>query len=346
MRLSADARILVARPDRIGDVVLSTPALRALKKSYPRAHVTVAVRAAVAPLLRGLDCVDQILIFDPEGGHAGWSGRGRLISEIRAGKFDAAIVLQSHRRLSGAIWAARVPVRIGPLGKPHSYLFFNQGIRQKRSRVRMHEADYNLELLRPLGVEAKSREFGPRVVISEECKARAAEWMGGQMAKPSWGRGRCVAVHPGMGGSALNWPEERYCDLVGRLVRAGRRVVVTGGAGEAALVERVAGSSGAAIWIGDRGRGIDDLGALLAECGLMVAPSTGPLHVAVALGVPVVAFYPRIRVQSPERWGPYFAEGEGRAEVLAPPDERSPMDAISMDAALAAVEKLLPFGEE
>src|SRR5690606_9462974 len=99
-------RILVARPDRIGDVVLSTPTLRALRNAYPRARITVAVRSLVAPLLVGLDSVDELLLFDPEKEHAGIGGFFRLVERIRSGRFDVAVVLQSHRRLSFAIRAA------------------------------------------------------------------------------------------------------------------------------------------------------------------------------------------------------------------------------------------------
>ncbi|MCC7440757.1 MAG: glycosyltransferase family 9 protein [Bdellovibrionales bacterium] len=340
-------RILVARPDRIGDVVLSTPVLRALGRALPSASVTVALRALTAPLVRGLEGIDEVLEFDPSGRHAGWKGFFRLVEEIRTGRFDAALVLQSHRKLSLAIWVAGVPLRVGPLSKLHTYLCFNRGLRQRRSRVRMHEADYNLELLGQLGLRVGSREIGPRVACPDAARAAARAWLRtleGLVA----GEGGWVAVHPGMGGSALNWPEERYVELAGALARQGRRVVITGGAVEAQLVARVAERAERpgvklARWVSGPGQTVVDLAALFGECALVVAPSTGPLHIAVAMGRPVVTFYPRIRVQSPERWGPYFVHGEAQAAVLTPPDARALMDSISLADALAEVEKLVPF---
>jgi heptosyltransferase III len=131
-----------------------------------------------------------------------------------------------------------------------------------------------------------------------------------------------VVVHPGMGGSALNWPENHYVDLVRAMVSDGRNVVVTGGKDEEALLRRIETALGAlkdkAIFYGGANAGpIDELAGLFSWASLVVAPSTGPLHLAVALGKPVVCFYPPIRVQSAIRWGPYLSDSE-RARILVP----------------------------
>jgi ADP-heptose:LPS heptosyltransferase len=157
------------------------------------------------------------------------------------------------------------------------------------------------------------------VHVSAEARARAQAWL----AELGFKEGeKLIAVHPGMGGSALNWPENHYIDFVRAMVKEDRRVVLTGGPTEGALLNRVRdalGDQSGKVWIygGNQVGAIDGLGAVFAHASLVVAPSTGPLHLAVALGKPVVTFYPPVRVQSALRWGPYLKD-EKCARVLVP----------------------------
>lgn len=310
-------RILVARPDRIGDVILSTPVIAALKAHYPHAHITFLVRDFVAPLVRNIPNVDAVFVYDPSGRHAGVTGFFRLMEELKAQRFQISIVLHSVFKLAAALYGVGVSNRIGPLSKIHSYLFYNRGSRQRRSLVEMHEADYNLQLLRKLGIRTGSHQIPSQIAVSDERKTWAKEWLESQgwIRDAANGRKRLVVVHPGMGGSALNWPENYYVDLIRALKKEGHDVLVTGGPEEGYLLERIkiqaAKTDDVVIVYGGSTSGpVDQLAALFQEADLVVAPSTGPLHVAVALGKPVVTFYPPIRVQSAIRWGPYVADPE------------------------------------
>ena len=321
-------RILVARPDRIGDVILSTPVISALRSQFPNASITFLVRGFVAPLVRDIPGVDAVFVYDPDGRHAGIRGFFRLMEELKAQRFQVSIVLQSTLKLAAALFGVGVPNRIGPLSKIHSYLFYNRGSRQRRSLVEMHEADYNLQLLRKLGIRVGSHQIPSQVAVSEEKRKLARGWL----ADRGWdfqdaNRKRLIAVHPGMGGSALNWPENYYVELVRNLRREGNEVLLSGGPAEGFLLERIVqelGKTGDTVIVypgrlseGDAPAPVDVLAALFSETELVVAPSTGPLHIAVALGLPVVTFYPPIRVQSAIRWGPYLNDPED-AGILVP----------------------------
>lgn len=307
-------RILVVRPDRLGDVVLSTPVFEVIKRHYPKSNLTVMVKKNVVPIVRRLSSVDEVMIFEQDARrsrHAGVKGFFRLVRDIRSGQFRIAIVLKTHWKIAAAIFLAGVRYRIGPLGKPHSFLFFNRGIRQRRSHVEMHETDYNLQLLRRIGIRVGTRNVPTKVFVSEEKKTHALEWLRSQGWKNDHG---LVAVHPGMGGSALNWPEGHYIDLIRALVRENRQVVVTGGRTEEHLLARVREGVGSALdgvmFFGGASAGaVDELAGLYSWADVVVAPSTGPLHLALALGKPVVTFYSPIRVQSAIRWGPYVPDG-------------------------------------
>ncbi len=315
-------RILVVRPDRLGDVVLSTPVLDSIKRHYSMSQLTVLVKKNVEPLLKGLSSVDQLMIFDPEGKHAGIKGFFRLYKEIRQFRFLIAVVLQSHWKIAMILFLARIRYRIGPLSKFHSYLFYNTGVRQHRSQVEMHEADYNLQLLRKMGIRVGARNVPTHIDVPEASKKAAQDWLknlGWDSKKP------LVVVHPGMGGSALNWPESHYQELIRKLIEDGRQVLITAGPSEGPLVDRIEEALGALKGkvfsyrniAKPNGDAIDFLAGLYSFSDLVVAPSTGPLHVAVALGKRVLTFYPPIRVQSALRWGPYLSD-ESKASVLVP----------------------------
>ncbi len=300
-------RILVIRPDRLGDVLLSTPVFEAIRHHYPKAYLSIFVRAEIAVLLKGSPRVDEVIVFDPNSRHKGLSGFFNLIRDFRSHRFDTAVVLQTTLTIAAAVFFARVPLRLGPLSKLHSYLFFNRGVRQRRSQVKMHESDYNLELLRGLGISAKPGQFKTSVTVSSEVVQRAKSWLQeqtGAQGAPAW-----IAVHPGMGGSALNWPESHYVELVRELAcDPALRVLMTFGPAEDDLLRRyqqaLVGVTGVVFYGGADSQGLDFLAGLLSAMKVVVAPSTGPLHLAVALGKFVVSFYPPIRVQSVKRWGP------------------------------------------
>lgn len=336
-------RILVARPDRIGDVILSTPVITALRRQYPNAHITFLVRDVVAPLVREIPDVDSVFIYDPDGRHSGFGGFFRLMEELKAQDFDIAVVLHSTFRLAAALYGVGVPNRIGPLSKIHSFLFYNRGSRQRRSLVEMHEADYNLQLLRKLGIRVGSHQIPAQVALVPDKVEWATEWLKAMKVR----KGKSlIAVHPGMGGSALNWPENYYVELIRSLRKDGYEVVLTGGPSEEFLLERISielekTEDSVLVYSGDptipegaktKGKSekvsekrsairsvgsVDYLSALFSKADLVVAPSTGPLHIAVALGKPVVTFYPPIRVQSAIRWGPYITDPQD-AGVLVP----------------------------
>jgi heptosyltransferase-3 len=325
LRGEGPLRILIVRPDRIGDVVLSTPVFEVIQKAYPRAHLTALVQESVLPLLRTLPTVNHFLLYDPRGVHAGVRGFFRLVTEIRRRRFRIAIILQDQWRVSLAVFLAGVLYRVGPWSKPLSFFLFNRGLRQRRSHVEMHEADYNLQLLRKLGLRFRSRHVPTRIAVAEETQARAVQWL----ESLGWRKDLpLILVHPGMGGSALNWPESHYVELIQQLLEKNYQVLITAGPTENHLLDRFekllppatlksvfryrSRPAGASV-----AEPVDFYAALCGLSQVVVAPSTGPLHMAVAMGRPVVTFFPPIRVQSAVRWGPYL-EDETRASVLVP----------------------------
>ncbi len=350
-------RILVVRPDRIGDVVLSTPVFDALKANIPDCKITTLVRESVAPALRSHPSVENVLIYDPKGRHAGWNGIQTLSADLRIGCFGTALILQSQWKVDLAVMLAGIPQRVGPRSKLHSHVLYNKPIRQNRSKSDRSEADYNLELAATLwGGPAPGRGDFPSTLVADlSDREQARDWLVKQGVKPDQ---KVVVVHPGMGGSALNWPEKNYINLVRHLLDSQAAVVLSFGPDDAAIRGVMEAEFG-----GRRldpiifGREPEPLGrflGLLSHATVVVAPSTGPVHLAAALGRPVVSFYPPIQVQSVTRWGP-FVKKATQAKVFSPEVDcgqvyrcigaKCPhffcMDRLTVDRALDEVRKYL-----
>jgi ADP-heptose:LPS heptosyltransferase len=322
--------ILVVRTDKIGDVVLTTPAIAALRKRYPTARITGVVSSVASEIYHSNPHLTGHIVLDPAI-FSGFLGFWRLVRRLRAEKADAAIVFQASMKVGFAVLLSGARYRIGPLSKIWSWLCYNYGRRQNRSAVEMHEADYNIQLLRELGITVADTWEKTYLTVGTEAKLEATRFF---FENGFSRRFKTVVIHPGMAGSALNWPESHYIALGRRLVRR-YNVLVSGGPGEGVLVDRIfqgiarqqvysPDSPAFAKFLGEKG--LAELIALLDHCDGVVAPSTGPMHLSVALGKVVVTIFPPIKVQSSVRWGPYGVavgtslgiESEDKASVLVP----------------------------
>ena len=300
--------ILIVRTDRLGDVLLTTPVSTALRRMFPRAGISWLVRPYTAPLLEHNPDIDRIIVDQGES-------PGRLADRIRNERFDAAIVAYPRWRIVWALWRAGVPLRIGPANKLYA-IFLNRRVRQHRSKGTKHEADYNLELLAPLGIPFK--RYPTRYVATDEERREARrllEARGISFVKP------VVILHPGSGGSSARWPIGRFMELGDRLQADGCDLVVTGGPGEDHEGAMAAAMRRAPVFVAAGSVSIRELAAILSWSDLVVTNSTGPLHLAVALGVPTVSIYSSAPTRHPTRWGPYpaYVEGDDLHRVLLAP---------------------------
>jgi ADP-heptose:LPS heptosyltransferase len=320
------SRILVVRTDKIGDVVLTTPAIAALRKRLPQAKIVGLVAPVAEDIYRYSPHLDSYILLDPAL-YSGFLGFWRLVRRLRAEKFQAVVVFQTKKRVALALLCAGIRHRIGPYSKWWSWLTYNKGRRQNRSAVEMHEADYNIQLLREFGITVADTWEKTYLRVSEEARREAMRFF---VEKGIPKRYRTVAIHPGMAGSALNWPEGHYVALARRLIRR-YNLVITGGPGEGELVERVfQGIARQQTYAPDQPvftkyvgeKGLAATIAIFDQCDGVVAPSTGPLHLAIALGKKAVSVFPPIKVQSAVRWGPYGIS-IGTNLGIAPNDEAS-----------------------
>jgi ADP-heptose:LPS heptosyltransferase len=297
---SALSRILICRTDNIGDVVLTLPLAGYLKQSLPGVRVDFLVRAYAAPVVRCCRFVDRTLALedqDPE----------RLFKDTA---YDTVIFAFPHRALGAAARRARVPNRVGTSHRLHHWINCNRLAHFSRVRSRLHEAQLNFALLKPLGIA----HIPALAEIAPLYGLRAPQLPAiDELAADSPFN---LILHPKSNGNGREWPLARYAELAERLRDdPGIAIWVTGSRAEGELLEREARSLLASPNVRNLcGRfDLNGLTALIGAADGLIASGTGPLHMAAALGRPTLGLFPPIEPIDPARWG---ALGE-RAQSLA-----------------------------
>lgn len=287
--------ILVTRTDRIGDVILSLPVAAALKDAWPDTRVTFLVRDAVLPIVRMCSWIDDVIIAN-EGRRLGLQ-----YQDLRNSRFDAAVCLFPTSAVARLLQRARIPVRVGTARRLYS-LRFNRRVRISRAGGGKHERDFNLDLLRGLALD-NPKIVDPLCEPPTEAVEKASQLLQ-RKGVPANREQPIVIVHPGSGGSARNWPVENYRELCRGLVDNGLRVVLSGSGAERELAMAVSGERNNRIATIAGETDLEMLAGIMRHADLFIGPSTGPMHLAAAVGLPVLALFGPVRTTTPDRWGP------------------------------------------
>lgn len=276
-------RVLLRLPNWLGDIVMAAPAVEAITRALPGARVTAQCIAPFVPLARLLPGVHEAVAAGPDRGPLSlWSSRRAL----RAAGHDLAVVFPRGVRASLAPWLARVPVRVG-FGDAGKRLLLTHGLRGWRPLRRAHRSLFYGALARCFG----TTPAGPWALQAPGAALAAAdallERLGADRTLP------LVVLEPGARyGPAKCWPPERFGALARLLMAEGCSVATVGTAATQPVEDDVARASGGGL-VRTAGR-TDDLLALvglLARARLVVANDTGPMHLAAALGTPVLALF-------------------------------------------------------
>ncbi len=301
-------RILVIRTDKIGDVVLSLPVISALRERLADSHITMLVQPGVREVVEDVPELDSILYDAPEDHNL--RGFARLVRTFKQGRFDAALLLHPTVRFALAMVFAGIPIRVGTGYRFYS-LLFNRRIYEHRKDSRRHEIEYNLSLAEPLGVDVSRISF--RISVLPEASTRITGLLNTMGIDPNR---PLIVLHPGTRGSALEWPRRRFGELASCLTaELNGQIILTGGQDEQGVIDEVLRSVTEKVWTLVGRLTLKELIALLEKADLVIANSTGPLHLAAAVGTPVIGIYPPCAPMHPRRWGPY-----GQLENVLLPD--------------------------
>lgn len=282
------ARILVRGTNWVGDALLMTPALTAVRRTFPKAHLTLLVRPWVADLFRGNPAVDEVLLYESAGAHRGLRGRLRLAAELRQRRFDLAVLFQNAFDAALIAWLARIPERVGFATQGRT-LFLTRAVRVPPALRRCHQMEYYLGLVRALGYSDGPAEPVLVVTAEEQERARALLREAG-----CDGSVPVIALNPGaVYGTAKRWPAERYAALADRLVADGYRPLLVGAPSDVQVAAAVRAASANPEALADlTGRtDLKGLAGVLRCCRAFVTNDTGAMHVAAAVGTPLVAIF-------------------------------------------------------
>jgi len=327
VKLPPDAHILVVKLATIGDLLLATPALRALRETYPQARIDLLLTPASAGLLEGWDVIDRVIVLDkylfdyPQQllrHPANLKRLQPLWRELRGGHYDAVILMhhltlffgrlkhQLLMRATGARW------RVG-LDNGHGW-FLNVRVKDDGFGA-LHEAEYNLALAGAVG--ATTGDTRLELPISDEERRQARELVFGETAPAQTAR-PIIAMHPGSGGysAARRWSPERFAQLADTLYAdVGGQLLLVGGPEESVLHAHILDMMRSAMPARSlAGKGsIKVTAAVLELADLFIGNDAGPMHLAAAVGTPTVAIFGLSNWQA---WGPYTGNAPGRRALV------------------------------
>ncbi len=295
-------RILITRIDRIGDVVLSTPIPREIKKTHPDSLVSVLVRNYTKDIYLNNPYVDEIILFDGEEDSRPKSF-WQLVKEIRKYKFTHALMLLPNERLNWVLFFSGITNRIGVGHKFYQFLSFSKYVDRKKYIPLRHEADYCLDMVRKIGIEPKSIE--PEIFLTnEEIKKRNEIKI-----KLAPNGELLVGINTTSGKSSPNLTVEEYKKLISRLSKENNiRAVVT----DNNPPEEINNISN--VLYPNVGRTLRESIINFSALDVLVSASTGPMHICSALKVPTISVFCPLPACSPKLWGPLG----NKSEIILP----------------------------
>ncbi|PIQ82630.1 MAG: lipopolysaccharide heptosyltransferase II [Candidatus Omnitrophica bacterium CG11_big_fil_rev_8_21_14_0_20_64_10] len=285
MKKSSPERILIVGVNWLGDLLFMTPAIRAIRKAHPEARLSVLVPPRGEAVLRGNPHLNEILSFPESRGLGGWIRLPALIWKLKAGRFDTAFLFHRSFSRALAVWAAGIPERIG-FSTWKRRLLLNRPVPLPTAQT-THKAIGFLQLVVGAGIPADGTAYDLKP--SEADRAAADRFLAENGIRP---QERLVAAHAGGNWSAKRWPAERFAALAdGLSERFGVRVLFTGGAGDRPLLEGIAAQTRSGPLIAAGRLSFTQTGALLTRVACFISNDSGPLHLALAVGTPVIALF-------------------------------------------------------
>ncbi len=297
------SNILLVRLREIGDVVFTTPAVRALRARFPHAHLSYLVEPAAALVVASNPHINEVIVAPRKNVLAdvalGW--------RLRARRFDLVIDFHCGPRASLLTWLSGADVRVGYDVPGRGWVYTMRSSRPRELRPR-HAVQNQWDLLTLLGIPQPDRQRSPvEMPVDPTATARIADRLARAGVSTT---DRLILVHVSAGNPFRRWPQEAFSKLAAALAaRDGTRVLLTSGPSEREAANRIAEAAGSRLTSGLRDRvltlgdfSLAELRALLDRVVLYIGGDSGPLHIAATSGVPIVGLYgPTLPVRS-EPW--------------------------------------------
>lgn len=295
--------ILVIRNDRFGELLLNIPALRALKERYPDAALTLAVSSEARELAQCIEYADKVVACDDD-----------FRRKLRKQRFDICVVLNPTKEAHWACFFAGIPIRVGYDRKWG--LLLNRKIKDNKGLGLKHEVEYNLDLVGLIGAKAGDKSLS----------------LGKLPAPANAGYAGAVAIHPYTSDSLKQWEAERFRELAKRISDELGLPVLIIGKDKGAGGKEFEGLGKNIVNLANK-TSLVELAQILRQCRLLVSCDSGPVHLAAAVGTPVVALFRNdLPGKTAARWGPW---GKGHKVI-----EKKSLADISVEEVLDKVKNI------
>ncbi len=309
-------RIIISRTDKIGDLVLSIPSLYMAREMYPNSKIMVLVRNYNYNIVKNLPFIDEAVKIDDD--------IESVHTKIKNFNADAFIALYTNKQVAELAKLSGAKVRVGPLSKIHSWLTYNAGVYQKRSKSIKNEAEYNLDLIRSIDEQLFDRNFKVfnQIAYTETNASNTKKFLDDNNIN------KFILIHPFDGGSAKNLTSTQYAKVIDNIkaLVPDTTIVISSAPNEVEKANELLNSLSTQVYLYTGTSDILDFASLVDRCSLFVGASTGTTHIAGALRKQVVAIYPNKPTQSPTRWGLY---GNEERTTYAIPDIANPAEDYS-----------------
>jgi heptosyltransferase-3 len=333
--------ILIVRTDRIGDLVLTLPLAELIKKHLHDCSVSFFIRNYTKDILYNHPYIDEVVELKEENGSINFFDN---LKQISAKKYDTCIIVNPTFKISILLFLSGIKKRIGTGYRWYSFLF-NSRVFEHRKFAEKHELEFNVRMLQKIGINENinTENVNYNLQINNESLSYVEKIFVEEninISKP------IVIIHPGSGGSSIDLPMNKYKELVEKINNEDIQIIITGDEKEYEICKRLVVTNEIKNFAGKFN--LSQLIALISKSSLFISNSTGPIHIAAALGKFTVGFYPKILSCSKERWGSYT---KNKLEYVPQIDCENCnrrqcenlhcMDSINIDEVLEDIKKIL-----
>ncbi len=289
-------RLIISRTDGIGDVILTLPLAGLMKKLHPGVNTSFVGRSYTGAVIEACEHIDRFIDWDEL---TGYTPREK-IEYFKALQADAIVHVFPNKELARIAYQSKIPLRVGTSHRFHHWLYCNRLVQLGRKRSPLHETQLNARLLRPLGLEGTPSldELSPMMGLTRPAELDESF---ARLLDPSRFN---LILHPKSKGSAREWGLENFGELISILPRERYKIFISGSAGDGMALQRQIEKWGSAVTDITGKMPLSQFIAFIHRADGLVAASTGPLHIAAALGKAAVGLYAPMRPIHPGRWSP------------------------------------------
>lgn len=290
--------VLITETDRVGDVILSLPVFKSIKLFDKQIKITALVNAYTEDIFNNLSYVDDVISFTSLDDK---NDIFNLSLKIKNRNIDTAFILHPDYKIAKIIKKTGIKNRYSYGWKWYQYLFSKVKI-QHRSRNIKHQLDYNLDILGLTHVHIRNTLTKLKPIKKDsifiEKMLRSKRLLGKFL----------IIIHPGSGNSSLNLPPHKYVELIQLIQKKYKnsKIILTGTLKDNDSINYILTHVKTSLYPMPLNFKLSDLVALISKSSIFISNSTGPMHIASALRIPVIAFFSPVFIHSPNRWGPYW----------------------------------------